>query len=793
MIINLKQINLSDSDNIKLDKINYNFDQLVANGGGPMGSTGPIGNQGATGITGAQGYQGTIGAQGNQGDPGANTTAYWKNIAGSGSVPVDTIIPIHNILQNAYPPVVAAGFVSSDAEYGVGQNLQQGQLPYQWIINRKTNFVDNLRFTSSDVSGNYFRFRMENDAQNSINKFTMGFLNPSNTSIIWHAQNHIFIDNTTGASLLTITDSSITYHRDVEFDTPVTVNGQLKIGNANADIDKIVVAADNNGTVTFKGIDELGGVVPYGTIVSILPSVFSNNSNFINTEQVTLNDVNDLLKVGAGRGINDYAGWYICNGKTWVSDSSNLQHITPDLNSFSYTIQDNTDTVSLSSQGLAEHLNSETHLIGGADISMDAYYITPTPNVNFYSVSSTVVTTDTTISSATGTTFKIKKLPQIIYLGDDDCYWQDAGSGQAPITTNSYYISDLNDTVSGSPTAATVRINQQGTSDQFTIRVYAANGYYFDPLPTGVQFVPQQQGYSVVSMQSGGGTYATFIDVTISATQGSDGISRFINWDSSAYAQQIPTFSVNFNRTLTPNNLTGTTVNGVTGTVTSVTGDVTNGFDLTIVLTTNQINGINYRFDNPNIVGINLSSPPTGVTLNVISKTFTGGITEGTMGWNNEITIVAKVQGIQYGTGTTTTINYQVTGGPGVFKQIGNVVMLSGYGQKYPLTNSTDSQPTMKMVNTGSTNVYIRLVESQNAGGTTTTRSYISGSLAHEVTASTIGNTFSPDIYILPAYNGNSSNIKYGNIVYSSGTGYGFYSEYSVCTTTNTASCYLPY
>ena len=41
--INLKQILQSDTQQEKLDKVNYNFDQLVANGGGPMGATGSIG------------------------------------------------------------------------------------------------------------------------------------------------------------------------------------------------------------------------------------------------------------------------------------------------------------------------------------------------------------------------------------------------------------------------------------------------------------------------------------------------------------------------------------------------------------------------------------------------------------------------------------------------------------------------------------------------------------------------------------------------------------------------------
>ena len=75
--INLKQLEYLDSDNLKLDKVNYNFDQLVANGGGPQGTTG---SQGAMGYQGPQGYQGVQGEKGDQGlkgDQGSAGTAYW--------------------------------------------------------------------------------------------------------------------------------------------------------------------------------------------------------------------------------------------------------------------------------------------------------------------------------------------------------------------------------------------------------------------------------------------------------------------------------------------------------------------------------------------------------------------------------------------------------------------------------------------------------------------------------------------------------------------------------------------
>ena len=46
MAINIQEIlHPSDSDVIKFEKINYNFDQIVANGGGPTGPKGPAGPQ----------------------------------------------------------------------------------------------------------------------------------------------------------------------------------------------------------------------------------------------------------------------------------------------------------------------------------------------------------------------------------------------------------------------------------------------------------------------------------------------------------------------------------------------------------------------------------------------------------------------------------------------------------------------------------------------------------------------------------------------------------------------------
>ena len=77
MAINIQEIlHPSDSDVIKFEKINYNFDQIVANGGGLTGPKGPAGPQGTPGFTGAKGEQGVKGEQGLTGA----TTSPWKVI-----------------------------------------------------------------------------------------------------------------------------------------------------------------------------------------------------------------------------------------------------------------------------------------------------------------------------------------------------------------------------------------------------------------------------------------------------------------------------------------------------------------------------------------------------------------------------------------------------------------------------------------------------------------------------------------------------------------------------------------
>lgn len=545
MAINLKQISVSDSDNIKLDKTNYNFDQLVANGGGPQGNVGPKGETGPQGVTGATGEKGNQGYQGTQGPQGSNDTASWRRIQGSGAnLTTDTILPIHNNTM-LYPPVVSVGFLETDPEYNTAQPFDGANSPYQWIINRKNHFKSNLRLTNAGIS-NYFDFIMNYDSVTLQNNLTIESKNGVSSTITWYAQNHIFKSNVTGATLLNISDSSITYNTDTIFNRPVTINRNLIIGNSSAGANKIAVAADNTGKVTFKTALEIGGIVPVGTIISILPSIFTDSAKFINSQiyNAANSPEKDLpIPIKVGGGIGDYTGWYLCNGKTWTNGTTN--YVLPDLNSFSYSIADNTTSTSSTSQGVASITNSEIALIGGADTSLTA--TTSSPGI--YSISGTVQTTSVLLNAnGSGTSLTIKKLPQIIYLGVADLYWKDGGV--LPQAINTYTFDDLNNTATGCVTTTKTDTRAEGAVSPaitFTQTITAPSSYYFQTIPTAASFTEVNSGYTVTSVVSGGGTYPTSIIVTVSvSTQGINGTQRSITYNTTSNIATIPAYTITY-------------------------------------------------------------------------------------------------------------------------------------------------------------------------------------------------------------------------------------------------------
>ena len=523
MAINLKQILITDSDNIKLDKVNYNFDQLVSNGGGPQGTQGPVGETGPQGITGTQGFQGLTGPKGDQGDTGASGGQYWDSVTGDiiGGT-FDTLYPIHDPNENTNAPNVVLGYESDDTEYAQVNNKSV------LTLHRKNAFSSNLRFINEDDATGGFDWRSQQIGNDTI--VTAKFNTIGTSKFIQLANQFQFTAG--GVNALQLTQSNLNINVNTTFENDVIIEGNLKITTGNPDIDKVAVAADNDGTLIWKSVDELGGTAPIGTIISMLPSIFEDNTKFINTETYTITDPdNELLKISVGAGVGDYVGWYICNGKTWRNADGSISYDTVDLNSFSYTIADNPDSDSSNSQGLAEVSNNENIIIGGADTNMNAAYVS-----NSYDINGTVFTTDVNIAEGTGTTFIIKRLPQIIYLGAEGLYWEDAGGDQAPETTVTYLFEDQS-TTNPAIDVNGARIDNSGSSGQIFATITAASGYYWNSVPT----ITTPPGYVIESAVLEG-AYDTTLAVTVgySSHPGSN-TSIVFTYNSAAHILEQPT------------------------------------------------------------------------------------------------------------------------------------------------------------------------------------------------------------------------------------------------------------
>ena len=464
MAINLKEILVSDIDNIKLDKVNYNFDQLVVNGGGPQGFQGNPGDNGHQGVTGYQGNQGIVGDQGFQGNQGSNGQEIWKVNTGE-TTEADTILPITS--TQGLAPSVIIGYKTTDDEY---DNYIEERA--QVVINRHSNFNNNLELKTVGVA-TAFAFKLDTgESGNAV--MDMKFVGGTG-SINQYAD--IFTWGDPDNNLISLNSSTFNVKVATVFQKDVKVQGALRILTGNPDTNKIAVSENTGGKIVFKNIADIGGTVPIGTIISMLPAYFEDNNKFVN--QHTANSpASAPIDIYVGRGIGEYEGWYICNGKTWSNGTNSF--ITPDLNSFSYNIANDPNINDPNSQGEAILEEDEIPIIGGADTSLNATYNNST---QLFDVTGTLGSTDSLFqadSVNTGTTYTIKKLPQIIFLGFNNLTWGDNGTGAGNVPPTYTFF---NWTGNGGGIAS---IEQTGTVN---ISLGNNSSAYYVPL-TSVSIVP---------------------------------------------------------------------------------------------------------------------------------------------------------------------------------------------------------------------------------------------------------------------------------------------------------------
>lgn len=169
MAINIREIlHPSDSDSIKFEKINYNFDQILANGGGPRGQKGQKGQQGNLGLTGEKGIKGDQGDQGIKGDTGTTNTPWF-----SVDPAVDSTYKIlkPKRLGLTYTPVIFLGDDSFD-ETTLVDGINTG-LNSKITIKKDSIAFDNYITLLDDVSGEKLSVTSSYDSNSSITRFAI--------------------------------------------------------------------------------------------------------------------------------------------------------------------------------------------------------------------------------------------------------------------------------------------------------------------------------------------------------------------------------------------------------------------------------------------------------------------------------------------------------------------------------------------------------------------------------------------------------------------------------------------
>ena len=144
MPINIREILYpGDSDQIKWDKINYNFDQIVTNGGktGPSGTKGDVG---PTGITGNTGDKGEKGEQGIKGEVG-NSNNFWDQLP-HGNTNTFVVKPIDN--SSGKETAVFIGDTSYESGVSDGDLSQSAQL----VVKNSPGFSYAQAFLPTDDS-----------------------------------------------------------------------------------------------------------------------------------------------------------------------------------------------------------------------------------------------------------------------------------------------------------------------------------------------------------------------------------------------------------------------------------------------------------------------------------------------------------------------------------------------------------------------------------------------------------------------------------------------------------------
>ena len=370
MAINIKELFNADADNIKVDKINYNFDQLILSGGGPSGIKGDTGLTGNTGLKGEKGDIGSKGEEGTKGEQGSSANLWDRDTILSASGDVDVYRPYDNasglrsrivlgestVLNSQIPP--------SDTDSLLNLTLPPAT----------NNDVSSQIIFSNDEPGDPKDFKMSTFYQAGVGtKFTFGATSATgneNTNLLIDIPDDIEI--TAGNKVgISSTNSSVNIAAPtlIELDADDDIN--MYAGS------QVEVEAPE---ITIQGPGGAGGTIDISSFTNTIgaPQVGGTNTMFAQSKN-TINSTgnNEIISDGGDNLIEQLNG-----GGTNVIRANSAANII--------TAQVNTITSTSSSSGSAGNIIETTSSFGVKNVlrngSNDSFFTTSQLNTSRNSI-----------------------------------------------------------------------------------------------------------------------------------------------------------------------------------------------------------------------------------------------------------------------------------------------------------------------------------------------------------------------------------------------------------------------
>lgn len=449
-MLNIKEIFKSDLDpnstiwwaDAKVDKLNYNFNQLIL--GGPQGPQGNTGYSGDSGARGVQGFQGPVGVQGFQGPQGIAADEPWHIVSDERNV---TLMPKYNGL--AADEITAIRVVFSDFITSTVDIDGDGTPDEAYSVNAPVKVNDGVFISYvEDVAKNNIEFRTEVaeglGKRSYINLESAGndFMIIKSDGKINQRLDYLTLEDSIDGEYLTLKPTNakaagLTISSNTRVDqSDVIANGIVNYKN-NPSVGMVLAADNATGETSWRLKHEIIGTFPEGSIIAITTNEF-NDDNFYLNEFLSSAESNKgflPIRYGAGKPGTKYEGWYLCNGQTWTDSNNVLEFNVPNLNNFEYQIDANNNGQIPASGG-----DNSIVLIGGIGLLNDAEY-TGTATVDNYTVLQEATYSDESIQLDynLGSDFYMTRNVHIAYLGQNDLTWNDA-NGTTPTPTESIYL-----------------------------------------------------------------------------------------------------------------------------------------------------------------------------------------------------------------------------------------------------------------------------------------------------------------------------------------------------------------